>query len=163
MAKLSAHGNELLRLAKETDITDPAESCDWQRVTRVYMSDGKCLQKLDVHFKADTFRPTGESYSYGWKLHAKAKPGFSGQDVVDSILRNLAAKPESKWKVIKGGPKPVIISQSRIMRAVESGDNLGFCKACGAEAYGVEPDARNYSCESCGQHEVYGAEEMLMA
>jgi len=30
----------------------------------------------------------------------------------------------------------------QIMEAVESGDDMGFCIACGAEAYGVEPDAR---------------------
>ena len=26
----------------------------------------------------------------------------------------------------------------------------GYCTACGDEAYGVEPDARSYICESCG-------------
>ena len=26
-----------------------------------------------------------------------------------------------------------------------------FCRNCGAEGDCVEPDARNYSCESCGQ------------
>jgi len=35
----------------------------------------------------------------------------------------------------------------QIMDAVESGDDMGFCIACGAEAYGVEPDARKYECE----------------
>jgi predicted RNA-binding Zn-ribbon protein involved in translation (DUF1610 family) len=49
-----------------------------------------------------------------------------------------------------------------VMSAVESGDSVGFCVACGAEAYGVEPDARKYKCESCGQAKVYGAEELLM-
>jgi predicted RNA-binding Zn-ribbon protein involved in translation (DUF1610 family) len=49
-----------------------------------------------------------------------------------------------------------------VMFAVESGDSVGFCVACGAEAYGVEPDARKYKCESCGQAKVYGAEELLM-
>jgi hypothetical protein len=34
--------------------------------------------------------------------------------------------------------------------------------ACGAEAYNVEPDARAYLCESCGAHEVFGAEELLL-
>ena len=41
-------------------------------------------------------------------------------------------------------------------------DYGGFCDACGAEAYGVEPDARNYTCEACGAHEVYGAEELVI-
>jgi predicted RNA-binding Zn-ribbon protein involved in translation (DUF1610 family) len=46
--------------------------------------------------------------------------------------------------------------------ANEEDDCRGFCLACGAEAYGVEPDARHYLCENCGKHEVYGAEELLL-
>jgi hypothetical protein len=42
-------------------------------------------------------------------------------------------------------------------------DNPGFCVKCGADAEGVEPDARKYECESCGEPGVYGAEELLMA
>ena len=38
----------------------------------------------------------------------------------------------------------------------------GFCRTCGEEAYGVEPDARNYECESCEANQVFGAEELLM-
>lgn len=49
-----------------------------------------------------------------------------------------------------------------VMEAVESGDSVGFCLACGDEAYGVEPDARCYECEGCGAPEVYGAEELLI-
>lgn len=41
-------------------------------------------------------------------------------------------------------------------------DNPGFCLACGAEAEGVEPDARRYECESCGEEAVYGASELLL-
>lgn len=41
-------------------------------------------------------------------------------------------------------------------------DSGGFCRACGDEAYGVEPDARAYECESCGESEVYGVEELLV-
>jgi hypothetical protein len=52
------------------------------------------------------------------------------------------------------------------MRAVEAEmtglDNPGFCIACGEEADGCEPDARNYECESCGAHKVFGASELLM-
>jgi predicted RNA-binding Zn-ribbon protein involved in translation (DUF1610 family) len=40
---------------------------------------------------------------------------------------------------------------------------LGFCIACGAEAYDVEPDARQYECDECGKHKVYGAQEILLA
>ncbi len=47
-------------------------------------------------------------------------------------------------------------------RAQISLDNPGFCVACGAEAEDVEPDARRYTCESCGQSAVFGAEELLL-
>lgn len=41
-------------------------------------------------------------------------------------------------------------------------DGTGFCLSCGNEVYYVEPDARRYTCESCGQPKVYGLEELLM-
>jgi hypothetical protein len=49
-----------------------------------------------------------------------------------------------------------------IISAVQKDDNLGFCIKCGEEAYGVEPDAENYECESCGEFAVYGAEQILI-
>ncbi len=54
------------------------------------------------------------------------------------------------------------ITVDQIMEALESGEHMGFCLACGAEAYGVEPDARKYECEACGAKKVYGAEELLI-
>ena len=58
------------------------------------------------------------------------------------------------------------VTLQRVTEAVErhrmSLDNPGFCIRCGAEAEGVEPDARQYECESCGQPGVYGAEELLL-
>lgn len=56
---------------------------------------------------------------------------------------------------------PVGLSLDDIVAAVEADDHLGFCLACGAEAYGVEPDARNYECEECEEKEVFGAAELL--
>jgi predicted RNA-binding Zn-ribbon protein involved in translation (DUF1610 family) len=53
------------------------------------------------------------------------------------------------------------VSIEQVMNAVEQDDNLGFCLDCGAEAYGVEPDARKYECDECGAKAVYGAEECL--
>jgi|GEM_PF-1090631 len=38
----------------------------------------------------------------------------------------------------------------------------GYCIACRDEAYGVEPDARGYECDSCGKLAVYGIEELLI-
>lgn len=41
-------------------------------------------------------------------------------------------------------------------------DNPGFCILCGLEVDGVEPDARQYLCDACGEPTVYGADELLM-
>ena len=38
----------------------------------------------------------------------------------------------------------------------------GLCIKCGDECDGVEPDARQYTCDSCGEAAVYGAEELMM-
>jgi len=38
----------------------------------------------------------------------------------------------------------------------------GFCLACGEQACGCEPDARQYECESCGKKQVYGIQELLL-
>lgn len=55
----------------------------------------------------------------------------------------------------------------RVMAAAEAQlfdlENPGFCTACGADADGCEPDARNYRCEECGARAVYGAEELLIS
>lgn len=59
------------------------------------------------------------------------------------------------------------ITDKRVMEATEremtSLDNPGFCIACGEEADGVEPDARKYECDYCGDHTVYGASELLIS
>lgn len=59
------------------------------------------------------------------------------------------------------------ITAERVTEAVEREcttlDNPGFCLACGAEAEGVEPDAEQYACDSCGEAAVYGAAEILVA
>lgn len=54
------------------------------------------------------------------------------------------------------------VTLDQVMEAIRQDDNLGFCLKCGAEAQGVEPDARKYECESCGARAVYGAEEILL-
>jgi hypothetical protein len=55
------------------------------------------------------------------------------------------------------------IDLEQILAAIESDGDMGFCLTCGAEAHSVEPDARGYPCESCGAHQVYGAEELMLA
>jgi predicted RNA-binding Zn-ribbon protein involved in translation (DUF1610 family) len=58
------------------------------------------------------------------------------------------------------------ITLDRIMQACERHrmtlDDPGLCLACGNEQAGVEPDARKYRCEACGERAVYGADELLM-
>jgi hypothetical protein len=54
------------------------------------------------------------------------------------------------------------VTNERIVEAIQEDANRGFCKKCGADAYGVEPDARNYPCESCDATAVFGAEEFLL-
>ena len=54
------------------------------------------------------------------------------------------------------------ITSDRIIAGCEADHHMGFCIACGEEAYGVEPDARRYTCESCEELGVYGAEELLL-
>lgn len=58
------------------------------------------------------------------------------------------------------------IDIDELLEAVRDGmfgtDNPGFCTACGERAEGVEPDAREYECDCCGERAVYGAEELLI-
>jgi hypothetical protein len=63
-------------------------------------------------------------------------------------------------KVVPAAKSKVTLAQ--VLAAIESGDYMGFCLACGAEQEGVEPDARKYKCEACGEDKVYGCEELLI-
>ena len=58
------------------------------------------------------------------------------------------------------------VSRSKLlkdaMEAMEADEYIGFCTACGEQADEVEPDAREYECESCGECKVYGAEELVL-
>ena len=107
MAKLSAHGHEILRLEQERDIPASEDSlCNWERKTRSYMSDGKILEKWDVRFRPDSLdtangRPNGRLHSYGWKITAKLKTGFAMEQHAAKVLRALASAPErAKWRIV---------------------------------------------------------------
>jgi|TARA_Y100000034_G_C6770429_1_gene343676 hypothetical protein len=54
------------------------------------------------------------------------------------------------------------ITSERVLEAIQEDNHRGFCLACGGDAYGVEPDAREYKCEECGERKVYGAEEYMI-
>lgn len=49
-----------------------------------------------------------------------------------------------------------------VIEACERDDGTGFCRACGNEQGCCEPDARNYTCEDCGEPQVFGAYEFLL-
>jgi hypothetical protein len=59
------------------------------------------------------------------------------------------------------------VTADRIIAAVGAGrrplDNSVICICCGADAEGVEPDARKYECEAGGESGVYGTEELLLS
>lgn len=149
--------------------SDPALTV-WERSTRRLMSDGVILEKRDVRFRPSPLLtwedPQGRRYSYGWKVHGKLKAGLTAADFVRAYQAPRKSGKPSPWTVqdfgARGGPVTKVISLARITRAIESGESRGFCLACGADAYGVEPDATGYPCESCGKLEVYGAEEVLI-
>jgi len=69
------------------------------------------------------------------------------------------------WRTTMATQTP-LIDQQELLDAAEATmfgmDNLGFCIACGGEHFGCEPDARNYECEECGEHQVYGAPELVL-
>lgn len=50
------------------------------------------------------------------------------------------------------------------LEAVEDADvnQEGFCISCGFCQGGCEPDAREYTCEDCGENTVYGAQKILL-
>jgi hypothetical protein len=54
------------------------------------------------------------------------------------------------------------ITSERVCALIESDDNVGLCLECGAEQYNCEPDARHYECEECGEHQVFGVEQILI-
>jgi hypothetical protein len=68
----------------------------------------------------------------------------------------MAIKRNAEGKIIAKK-----FSSAKLMRAAEE-NGVGFCRACGAEAHGVEPDARRYKCDACELNFVYGAEELLL-
>ena len=56
----------------------------------------------------------------------------------------------------------ILPTVDRLLEAVKTDENLGFCLSCGDEDRGVEPDARRYKCKQCGELRVYGAQELLI-
>lgn len=63
----------------------------------------------------------------------------------------------------KGLPMCKVNGRRIVVQAADVMDGtMGVCLRCGEEAYGVEPDANGYRCESCGEPSVYGLEEAVI-
>ncbi len=73
-----------------------------------------------------------------------------------------------KYSTISGGlaemhPSVTVERVSdAVYRRMTTLDNPGFCLHCGADADGLEPDARHYKCDGCGLFAVFGADEVLL-
>jgi len=50
----------------------------------------------------------------------------------------------------------------KLLKHCKDDDDSGYCLACGEEAYGVDPDARKATCESCKAPKVYGCQELIL-
>jgi len=78
----------------------------------------------------------------------------------------ITVKPFDAHAALKSALDKGILTEDTILAAAEEsafGDEYtGYCLECGYEHEGVEPDARNYVCESCGARAVYGAEEIVI-
>jgi hypothetical protein len=64
--------------------------------------------------------------------------------------------------LVARNPDPPRMTVDEFTEACESYE--GFCTTCNeVTKSNVEPDARRYECESCGERTVYGMEEALMS
>ena len=53
------------------------------------------------------------------------------------------------------------VTRARMEKIMFDGGS-GWCLHCGEEVYGIEPDARKYTCDACNLPKVYGMEELMM-
>lgn len=78
MAKLSAHGTELLRVERTREHTrEQDDLTSWERDTRAYMSDGKVLVNRTVVFWPASYESKGRRHNYGWTVKGDVKPSLS--------------------------------------------------------------------------------------
>ena len=65
-----------------------------------------------------------------------------------------------------GRPLHKSVTLERVMALAEdritSLEDPGVCIDCGEEAFGCEPDATEYHCESCDRLSVYAPEELIL-
>lgn len=56
--------------------------------------------------------------------------------------------------------KNIQITEEEYLNAQDAYE--GICLNCESHQFGCEPDAREYECEVCGEHKVYGIPELLI-
>ena len=94
MARLSANGREILRLAKES--AGDGDLTTWERRTFAVMTNRWILQKRDVRFAPDRFEPNGRKHSYGWKRYMRLR------DVTPERLDKIVERHQAAgWKVTR--------------------------------------------------------------
>src|SRR3954469_16164120 len=75
----------------------------WERKTRRLMSDGSILEKLDIRFRPDPLNtwddPSGRRHSYGWKVHAKVKPGVTAAEFARIYTADDKHGRPSAWRM----------------------------------------------------------------
>lgn len=57
---------------------------------------------------------------------------------------------------------PTSLTLAMVTESVANDEDEGWCLSCGEIAYSIEPDARCYECEACGEKQVFGNEEILL-
>ena len=55
-----------------------------------------------------------------------------------------------------------MLKLDQITEAIAADNYIGFCKSCGEEHHNCEPDMQREKCQSCGEFEVYGAEQLFI-
>lgn len=54
------------------------------------------------------------------------------------------------------------INLDRLLEAAtDENEEFGFCILCGTQVAGIEPDIRHSPCPDCGEHTVYGVDELI--
>lgn len=101
MTKLSGR-TEMLRVYRERSFTKEemknkspdSVMWEWERVTRVYLSDERVLEKRDVKYAPSEFDPKGRKHTWGWKSKGKMSEHLD--------IKRLAERYENAgWKIIK--------------------------------------------------------------
>ena len=72
-------------------------------------------------------------------------------------LWRLGASPDAGRDADEGGKVTDEYIIDAVRRYHRTLDNPGLCLACGHECEGVVSDAREHTCEVCGEPRVFGA------